>query len=77
MVENFFNGIYIIKTLNVSFCEEELPFFRLPPKLLWGRECNYSQQIEPEQRTRISLSLVIFSEASGSSTGECLISVPS
>lgn len=29
-----FNGIYIIKTLNVAFFEEELPFFHLLPKLL-------------------------------------------
>lgn len=33
-VRNLFNGIYIIKTLNVSFFEEELPFFLLLPKLL-------------------------------------------
>lgn len=34
MVENFLNGIYIIKSLNISFFEEELPFYYLPPKLL-------------------------------------------
>lgn len=39
-VRKLFNGIYIIKTLNVSFFEEELPFFLLLPKLLQGRECN-------------------------------------
>lgn len=34
MVENFLNDIYIIKSLNVSFFEEELPFCHLPPELL-------------------------------------------
>lgn len=48
MVKNFFSGIYIIKTLNSSFSEDELPFFHLSPELLKGRECNDSQQIEPK-----------------------------